>query len=241
MKVTILGSGNIGTDLLVKILKSKHLECVMFAGQRENSPGLQKAKELGVPTSSDGIDAILATDAKIVFDATNSENHKKIAPLLKNRFVIDLTPAKIAPICIPSVNLKSCLKEKEVNMGSCTVQAVIPRLAKIKDLDYVEVVSTIASDSAGMSTRQNLSEYLVTTAKTIEKFTGAKAKSILVINPVLQKMHNTIYYKVKGSDKVRIIQFEIDGQGDYLDKRFGNLDIMTVNALKVAEEYAKKH
>src|SRR3990167_3691797 len=234
-KCAIIGSGKISCDLLVKLKRSKYLECILMAGQRETSEGLKFAKEKGIPTSAKSIDAILQTDAPIVLDATTALSAKEHAKLLKDRFYIDLTPSKIYPICVPNVTKASL---KGVSMGSCTLQAVMPRLAKIKNLEYVEVVTTIASESAGMGTRENLSEFLITTAKSIEKLTGAKAKVILIINPVLQAMHNTIYYKTKDKDEIKVIQFELEGS-DYLDKRFGNLSIMTSSAIKVAEEYAK--
>ena len=233
----ILGSGRIACDLLVKIKRSKYLECVLMAGQRDESPGLAFAKTLKTPTSTESIKSVVASDAVLVFDCTGAESAKKHAKVLKDCFLIDLTPSKLAPVCVPGVNK---VKGNSVNMGSCTVQAVIPKLAKIKNLEYVEVVTTIASDSAGMGTRENLSEYLITTAKTIEQFTGAKAKAILIINPDLQAMHNTIYYKIKGKDEIKVIQFELEG-GDYLDKRFGNLSIMTNSAIKVAESYARQN
>src|SRR3990167_9298896 len=127
--VAVIGTGLIGTDLLVKIIKSKYLECIMFAGQREESPGIAFAKKLKISTSTKSIEGILGSKARVVFDATNAEAHKRHSGLLKDAFIIDLTPAKLATICIPSVNLKDCLNLKEVNMGSCTVQAVIPKLA----------------------------------------------------------------------------------------------------------------
>ena len=195
-----------------------------------------KTKEKNVPISSKSIKAILETNAKIVFDATSASSAKINAFLLKDRFYIDLTPSKQHQICVPNVTKVS---GNGVSMGSCTIQAVIPKLAKLKNLEYVEVVTTIASESAGMGTRENLSEYLITTAKIIKQFTKAKAKVILIINPTIQSMHNTIYIKRKNSDKIKIIQFEVKGQGDYLDARFGNLDVMTVAALKAAEDYAK--
>ena len=237
-KIAIIGSGKISCDLLVKVKRSKYLECVMFAGQRSTSEGLAFAKKLGIKTSDKSIDAVLASNAEVIFDATTASSAKIHASLLKDRFFIDLTPAKTFPVCVPGVTKASA---KGVSLGSCSIQAVIPKLMKLKNLKYVELVTTIASDSAGMGTRENLSEYLETTAKTIEQFTGAKAKSILVINPVLQAMQNSIYYKTKGSDKVKILQFECVGAGDYLSPKFGNLDIMTKSAIAVAETYAKKN
>src|SRR3990167_10824033 len=149
MKCAIIGTGNIGCDLLVKIMKSKYLECVMFAGQREESEGLKFAKEKGIPTSAKSIDAILESDAQVVFDATSAKAAEVNAPRLKDRFYIDLTPAKIFPICVPNVTKAST---NGVSMGSCSLQAIMPRLAKIKNLEYVEVVTTVASESAGQGT-----------------------------------------------------------------------------------------
>mgnify|MGYP004417315230 CR=1 FL=1 len=239
--VGIIGTGKVACDLLVKVMKSKYLECIMFAGQHEDSLGIAFAKSLNIPASTKSVEGVVASDAIIVFDATSAQAHKNNLRYLGDRFTIDLTPAKLLPICVPAINLTSSIKGKGVNLGSCTIQAVLPRLMKLKNLEYVEVVTTIASNSAGMGTRENLSEYLIITAKIITQFTGAKAKAILVINPVLQKMHNTIYYKQKDKDEIRIIQFEIAGDGDYLDKRFGNLCVMTNSAIKVAEAYARKN
>src|SRR3990167_198456 len=100
MKVAILGTGNIGCDLLVKVMKSKYLECIMFAGQREDSPGIAWAKKLKVLTSTDSIQGVLNTDAGVVFDATSADAHKKNVPLLKDRFVIDMTPSHIGKMCV---------------------------------------------------------------------------------------------------------------------------------------------
>src|SRR3990167_7519507 len=150
----VLGSGLIGCDLLVKILKSKYLKCVMFAGQRDDSPGLAFAKDKA-PTSTKSIDAILETDAKIVFDATTAESAKRHAKLLKDRLVIDLTPSKVGAMCIPSLNLQGALNTKNINLISCGAQVVIPVIDKIKNLERVEVVTTIASKAAGIGTRNN--------------------------------------------------------------------------------------
>jgi len=246
VKVAILGTGLIGTDLLIKVLRSKYLECAVFAGQREDSPGIIRAKELGIPTSTKSIDAIVelfqsGQACPIIFDATNASTHKTYASIFKSmgKFVIDLTPAKLGKVCVPSLNLKECLKEQEINLGSCTVQAVVPKIAKLKNLEYVEIVTTIASKSAGMGTRENLSEYLITTADVIKKLTGAKTKVILIINPAILTMHNTIYAKFKDKDELKIIQFKVEGAGDFLPKYAGNLDIMTNSAIKVAEAYVK--
>ena len=237
--VAILGTGNIGCDLLVKITKSKYLECIMFAGQHENSLGIAFAKDLGIATSPKSLEAVLNSEAVVVFDATSAEAHKSHAKALKDRFVVDLTPSKVGMMCSPTMNLKEAIKSKNVNLVSCGFQVVMPMIAKLKDPIYIEVVTTVASKSAGMGTRENISEYLETTAKAITKFTGAKAKAILIINPQEINMHNTVYAIVKGKTEPIILQKEIIGAGDYIPKFSGNLDTINQNAVRIAEEYAK--
>ena len=241
--VAILGTGNIGTDLLIKVLRSKYLNCVMFAGQRANSPGIAYANGLGVRTSTDSIDALASSHAKIVFDATSAQAHKENIKRFNGQFIIDLTPAKIGLMCVPSLNMKEALKTKEVSLISCGAQVLIPRIVKLKNLDFVEVVTTIASKSAGIGTRNNIDEYVTTTSAAITKFCGVPAKTILIINPGEPPitMHNTIYAKIKGKKNIRVIQFKVEGCGDYLPKFSGNLDTINVQAIKIAEEYAKKN
>src|SRR3990167_9543000 len=177
-KCAIIGSGKISCDLLVKLKRSKYLECILMAGQRATSEGLAWAKKQCISTSDKSIDAVLQTDARIIFDATTAISARQNAQLLKDRFYINLTPYKKNKICVPDVNLKECLTRNAIDLGSCSIQAIIPKIHRLKDLEYIECVTTIASNSAGMGTRENLSEYLITTAKTITQFTGAKAKEI---------------------------------------------------------------
>ncbi len=208
MKVAILGSGNIGTDLLIKVMRSEYLECGAFIGRNFASQGIQKAQALGVKVSAEGLEFIKKNPecCEIVFDCTSSVSHFEHAPVLKemNKFVIDLTPAKIGTMCIPAVNLVEGLKDDNVNMITCGGQASIPVAYAIgqtqNEIDYIEVVSAIASKSAGPATRLNLDEYIHTTEEGIKKFSGAKrSKAILNLNPAVPciNMQTTIMAKVK--------------------------------------------
>lgn len=211
MKVAIIGSGNIGTDLLIKVLRSPYLECGAFIGRNLSSSGMMKALSLGVPVSADGIDYIVKNPecCDLVFDATSAKSHLEHAPVLKklNKRVIDLTPAKIGLMSVPSVNLEDCLAEFNVNMVTCGGQASIPVAYAIgqtqTDVEYIEVVSSIASRSAGPATRQNLDEYIKTTEDGLREFSGAaRTKAILNLNPAepCVDMQTTIFAKVKHPD-----------------------------------------
>lgn len=211
LKVAIIGSGNIGTDLLIKVLRSPYLECGAFIGRNLSSSGMMKALSLGVPVSADGIDYIVKNPdcCALVFDATSAKSHFEHAPILKklNKRVIDLTPAKIGLMSVPSVNLKDCLTEFNVNMVTCGGQASIPVAYAIgqtqMDVEYIEVVSSIASRSAGPATRQNLDEYIKTTEDGLREFSGAaRTKAILNLNPAepCVDMQTTIFAKVKNPD-----------------------------------------
>jgi acetaldehyde dehydrogenase (acetylating) len=243
-KVGIIGTGKVGTDLLLKVLKSKWLDCVIFAGVRHDSPGIALAKSLNVNTSVDSIDAILKSEARIVFDATTAKFHESIWPLPKQFFVIDLTPSKLGLMCVPSINMKEAMEKHEVSLISCGAQAVIPKIAKLKNknkLEYIEVVTTVATESAGVGTRDNMSEYLKTTSAAITQFFEVPAKSIFIINPAVPpiNMFNTVYAKFKGIEKPTVIQFTVKSKSDYLKKWEGNLDVINRAAINVAEKYAK--
>jgi acetaldehyde dehydrogenase (acetylating) len=208
LKVAILGSGNIGTDLLIKIQRSAYLECSLFIGRNLSSAGMIKAIDLGVRVSDKSIKAI--TDepdvCDIVFDCTSAKdaaNHWKILESL-GKFVVDLTPAKVGALCIPAVNLKEAITHQNVNMVTCGGQASIPIAYAIgktqKNIEYIEVVSSIASRSAGPATRLNLDEYVDTTELGIKQFSGVeKTKAILNLNPAQPciDMQTTIFAKVK--------------------------------------------
>jgi acetaldehyde dehydrogenase len=222
LKVAILGSGLIGTDLLVKILRSKYLDCTLFVGRNLQSQGMSKAVSLGVPVSDRSIEAISENPKKceLVFDATSAHCHKMIhAPIFKKLGIIaiDMTPAQVGSMCIPAVNLKDCLNKDNVNMVTCGGQASTPIAYAIgqvhKDVDYIEVISTIASRSAGPATRANLDEYIETTEKGIKMFSGAKkAKAVLVLNPAQPciNMQTTVFAKI-ANPKMAEIKASVDG------------------------------
>jgi acetaldehyde dehydrogenase len=208
LKVAILGSGNIGTDLLVKIERSEFLKCSMFIGRNLSSAGMTKAIDMGVRVSDKSINAIIEepNDCDIVFDCTSAKDavaHWKVLEKL-GKFVVDLTPAKIGILCIPAVNLQEAIKHQNVNMVTCGGQASIPIayvLGKTqKNIEYIEVVSSIASRSAGPATRLNLDEYVDTTELGVRTFSGVeKTKAILNLNPAQPciDMQTTIFAKVK--------------------------------------------
>lgn len=217
MKVAILGSGNIGTDLLVKTLRSPYLNCDVFIGRNLLSKGIQKAHEWGVHTSVSGIEYIQKNPdcCELVFDATSAVAHAIHAPILQglNKFTIDLTPAKQGKMCVPIINLESALRHTNVNMVTCGGQATLPILHALSisgaKIHYVEVVSSIASSSAGPATRVNLDEYIHTTELAIKLFTGiSKAKAILNLNPAQPciDMQTTIFAKIKDFDFQKFIK-----------------------------------
>jgi acetaldehyde dehydrogenase (acetylating) len=207
LKVAILGSGNIGTDLLIKIQRSDYLECSLFIGRNLSSPGMARAVNLGVKVSDQSINAIVKdpTCCDLVFDATSAKDAAHHWPILKalGKIVVDLTPAKLGGMCIPAVNLENAILQQNVNMITCGGQASIPIAYVIgqlhPEIDYIEVVSSISSRSAGPATRLNLDEYIETTEEGLRIFSGAKkTKAILNLNPALPSidMQTTIFAKV---------------------------------------------
>ena len=175
IKVAILGSGNIGTDLMYKILKDPgSLELAMVAGIDPESEGLARAKENGLNISADGIQGILAdSEIKIVFDATSAKAHIRHAKQLKEagRIAIDMTPAAVGPYVIPSANLNEHIDEDNVNLITCGGQATIPlvhAVSRVSRVKYAEMVSTVSSSSAGPGTRQNIDEFTFTTSRGLE-------------------------------------------------------------------------
>jgi acetaldehyde dehydrogenase (acetylating) len=215
MRVAILGSGNIGTDLLIKVHRSKYLECVLFVGRNLSSPGMTKAINLGVKVSDESIDGIVkhSEEIDIVFDATSAKDaiyHWEILDKL-GKVVIDMTPAKLGALCIPAVNLDEIINERNINMITCGGQASIPIAYAIgksqKNLQYIEVVSSIASRSAGPATRLNLDEYVDTTEQGLKLFSKVeKAKAILNLNPAEPciDMQTTIFAKVENPDMMAL-------------------------------------
>lgn len=206
IKVAVLGPGNIGSDLMYKIMRSSHMEISLMAGIVE-SEGIRRARGLGVGTTTDGIDGILRAgdDIKIVFDSTGASAHLKHAPLLKEagKIAIDLTPAAVGPYLVPCVNLEKLKDEVNVNMVTCGGQATIPMVyavSRVAGAEYAEIVACVSSKSAGPGTRQNIDEFTETTAKGIEIVGGAdRGKAIIILNPAEPPimMTNTVYVRVR--------------------------------------------
>lgn len=202
ISVAILGSGNVGTDLMYKVRRSALLELQMVAGIEPASEGLARARKFGFETCTDGIEGVLRNGKiKLVFDATSAKSHLAHAPRLKAAGIIavDLTPAAVGPGVIPVVNIQEHSKEPNVNLVSCGAQATVPIVAAINmvsPVQYAETVSTLASRSAGPGTRQNIDEFTCTTSRSIRDIGGAKkSKSIIVLNPAEPPiiMRNTVY------------------------------------------------
>jgi acetaldehyde/propanal dehydrogenase len=195
IRCAVIGPGNIGTDLLAKLKRSSVLEPVWMVGIDPTSDGLKRAREMGVKTTSEGVDGLLphvqADGIQIAFDATSAyvhaENSRKLNAL--GVLMIDLTPAAIGPFCVPPVNLRDHVGKREmnVNMVTCGGQATIPMIAavsRVQTVNYGEIVATVSSRSVGPGTRKNIDEFTRTTAYAVEKVGGArKGKAIIVINP----------------------------------------------------------
>lgn len=205
IKCALIGSGNIGTDLIYKILRSEVLEPVWMVGIDPESEGLKRAKEMGLKVTSEGIDGLLPhikeDEIQIAFDATSAyvheENSRKMNEL--GVFMIDLTPAAIGPLCVPPVNLSDLGETMNVNMISCAGQATIPivnAVSSIQSVEYAEIVASLSSISVGPGTRANLDEFTYTTSNAVCKVGGArKGKALAIINPAEPPMlmRNTIY------------------------------------------------
>lgn len=205
MNVAILGSGQIGTDLLIKLSKLSEFNVVLVSGRREDSPGLKIAREMSIPTSTSGIEGILALNGlDVLIDCTSAADHILHWAALKNLeiHVLDMTPAKIGDVYIPNVlRTKSKVEQNYLNLNlvTCGGQSSAPlvsALSKILNITRVEIASNIASLSAGPATRANIDEYIDTTEKVLAAVSGAKeTKAILVLNPAVPPitMQTTIY------------------------------------------------
>ena len=282
VNAAIIGPGNIGTDLMYKILKrSKFMNLRIMVGIYADSEGLKRARDLGIEASSEGIDALLRDKSvKIAFEATTAAAHLKNAPLLDRAGIraIDLTPAAVGPYVCPIVNMDEHINRPNINLITCGAQATIPVVATISSVTrvkYAEIVATIASKSAGPGTRQNIDEFTQTTARGLEVVGKAeKGKAIIILNPAEPPiiMRNTIYTIVEEQNKAPIIaaiekmvkkvkeyvpgyklrvppifdeekvttMIEVEGEGAFLPKYAGNLDIATSVAVAIGDRIAEK-
>jgi acetaldehyde dehydrogenase len=219
LKVAIVGSGNIGTDLMIKILRNaQHLEMAVMVGIDPASDGLARAQRMGVAVTHEGVEGLTRMDVfkdiDFVFDATSAGAHVKNDAFLRSVKpgirLIDLTPAAIGPYCVPVVNLEQNLDQLNVNMVTCGGQATIPIVAAVSlvaTVHYAEIVASIASKSAGPGTRANIDEFTETTSQGIERVGGAqKGKAIIILNPAEPPMimRDTVFALSSGATEDQI-------------------------------------
>ena len=283
LKAAILGPGNIGMDLMYKIMsRGKNIELKLVSGIVAGSHGLALARENGFETALDGVESILADpEIRVVFECTSAKAHLANAPRYKEagKIAIDLTPAAVGPYVVPAVNLEQHIDGVNFNMVTCGGQATVPMVAAVgavTPVEYAEIVATIASLSAGPGTRANIDEFTETTADAVVSVGGAKeGKAIIILNPADPPllMRNTVYCKVRHPERIEEItksvnamaekvrqyvpgyrlrlapvldgdrvtlMVEVEGEGAYLPKYSGNLDIITATALATAEQVAER-
>ena len=219
LKVAIIGSGNIGTDLMIKIMRnSRYLEMGAMVGIDPASDGLARAARMGVATTHEGVEGLVQmpvfADIDFVFDATSAGAHVKNDAFLRQYKsdirLIDLTPAAIGPYCCPVVNLEQNLDAKNVNMVTCGGQATIPMVAavsRVAKVHYAEIIASISSKSAGPGTRANIDEFTETTSEAISAVGGAaKGKAIIVLNPAEPPliMRDTVYVLSEAADQAQV-------------------------------------
>lgn len=221
--IAIIGSGNIGTDLLIKVIRlSDTLHVSAMAGIDEHSDGLARARRLGVATTHEGVEGLVRmpefADVALVFDATSAGAHVRNDALVRDagRLMVDLTPAAIGPYVVPVVNIDQHLQAPNVNMVTCGGQATVPIVAavsRVAPVAYAEIVASIASRSAGPGTRANIDEFTETTARAIERIGGAeRGKAIIVLNPADPPliMRDTVYCLIDGDVDESAVRASVD-------------------------------
>jgi acetaldehyde dehydrogenase len=227
--VAIIGTGNIGCDLLLKVMASPHLRCELFAGRRDSSPGIELARSHGIPTTAGGIDALVEVADRIdlVFDATSAKDAVHNWGILDalDIPVIDLTPSHLGKFCVPALNLDACLTEPNVSMVTCGGQAAVPIAhcfsQASENLSYLEIATASSSASVGPATRANIDEYAFTTQHATHEFCRVDtAKTILIINPAEPGivMRNTI--AVPSSESVDMEELRV--AVDNMEKRINS-------------------
>ncbi len=223
IKTAVIGSGNIGTDLMIKSMRtSEEVEVIAMCGIDPDSDGLARAARMGVATTSDGIDGLVGldefADVELVFDATSAGAHARHDEVLQahRKRVLDLTPAAIGPYVVPPINLDEHLSAPNINMVTCGGQATVPMVAavgRVSPVVYGEIVSSISSRSAGPGTRANIDEFTETTSKAIEVVGGAqRGKAIIVLNPAEPPliMRNTVFCLVEAGEPEAIEASVVD-------------------------------
>jgi acetaldehyde dehydrogenase len=279
----IVGSGNVGTDLLYKLMRCEHLQPRWMIGRDPASAGLARARGLGLVASAQGAGWLLAQDElpDVVFDATCAAAHASAAPLYEATGirVVDLTPAAVGPFVVPAVNLDALIDSDNLNMVTCAGQATVPvvhALARVTTVHYAQAVVSIASRSAGPGTRANIDQLNDTTTRAIEELGGARrgqARVVLDSADPPRPMRATVICEVQrdaNRDAIRdslremvpdvaayapgyrlaeepqfdhrqvILQLEVEGAGDFLERYSGNLDIITAAAARVGEYLAQQ-
>ena len=259
VKAAILGPGNIGSDLMYKIMRSRHLKMEMMAGIVD-SPGIRRAKSLGIRTTTDGIGPIIDDpQIRIVFDSTGAKPHMVHAPLLEaaGKIAVDLTPAAIGPYVVPSVNLSGLSDVPNLNMVTCGGQATVPivhAVNRVAGVVYAEIVAAIASKSAGPGTRQNIDEFTQTTARALCVVGGAKkGKAIIVLNPAEPPllMTDTVYTEVENPDRrairasvedmVRTVQRYVPGYRLRMPPTVDDHRVVTIVEVEGAGDFLPKY
>jgi acetaldehyde dehydrogenase (acetylating) len=264
VKVAILGSGNIGSDLMIKLGRSEVLELTSVIGIDPQSDGLRRAKELGYAAVDTGIDGFLANPdikADIVFDATSAKAHLYNAKVLSEAGikVIDMTPAAVGPLVCPAVNMSDHLDKENINMITCGGQATIPMvhaINRVSPVEYAEIVATISSKSAGPGTRANIDEFTETTSRAICEVGGAKkGKAIIILNPAEPPilMRNTVYALVEEGtldeeaikksvdDMLKVVQSYVPGYHLRTDIIFDGNKVTILLEVEGAGDYLPKY